>query len=152
MVLIQPGRFECGNCIPHRVKGQSQEAAQAHDRSTGLLHLVNEGGRGYVDPQVVGREDSVKHVEDLFDLLVGLLDLGLVGRFGAVAAEGGQLQLNAFEPVIADGRIYARGSADDKGQLLMHVNAVEAYLQAKGTLPVNVIFAFEGEEEEGKDK
>ena len=55
----------------------------------------------------------------------------------------------AFEPEIRDGRIYARGSADDKGQLFLHVKAIEAHLKTTGTLPVNVILLAEGEEEVG---
>ena len=54
-----------------------------------------------------------------------------------------------FEPTERDGRIYARGAADDKGQLYMHVKALEAHLATSGTLPVNVIFLAEGEEEVG---
>ncbi len=54
-----------------------------------------------------------------------------------------------FEPEIRDGRIYARGSADDKGQLFMHVKALEAHLQTRGTLPLNVVVVAEGEEEVG---
>jgi len=54
-----------------------------------------------------------------------------------------------FEPVERDGRIYARGSVDDKGQLLLHVLALEAHLQTTGSLPVNVVVLAEGEEEVG---
>lgn len=54
-----------------------------------------------------------------------------------------------FEPTVRDGRIYARGSADDKGQLHMHVKALESWLGATGTLPVNVVVVAEGEEEIG---
>ncbi len=54
-----------------------------------------------------------------------------------------------FEPDVRDGRIYARGSADDKGQVFMHVKAMEAHLKAGGKLPVNVIMLAEGEEEVG---
>ena len=52
-----------------------------------------------------------------------------------------------FEPEIRDGRIYARGSVDDKGQLFLHVKAIEAHLATRGTLPCNVIVLAEGEEE-----
>ena len=54
-----------------------------------------------------------------------------------------------FEPTIRDGRVYARGSADDKGQLYMHVKALESWLAPTGALPVNVVVVAEGEEEIG---
>lgn len=54
-----------------------------------------------------------------------------------------------FEPVVRDGKIYARGSADDKGQMYMHLKAVEALMRTTGKLPVNVKFLVEGEEEIG---
>ena len=54
-----------------------------------------------------------------------------------------------FEATIRDGEIYARGSADDKGQVFMHFKAVEAHLKQNGRLPVNMKFILEGEEEVG---
>jgi acetylornithine deacetylase/succinyl-diaminopimelate desuccinylase-like protein len=57
----------------------------------------------------------------------------------------------AFEPTVRDGNIYARGSVDDKGQVWVHVAALEAHLATRGTLPVNVILLIEGEEEVGSD-
>jgi acetylornithine deacetylase/succinyl-diaminopimelate desuccinylase-like protein len=54
-----------------------------------------------------------------------------------------------FEATVRDGEIYARGSADDKGQVFMHFKAVEAHLRQTGTLPVNIKFILEGEEEVG---
>ncbi len=54
-----------------------------------------------------------------------------------------------FEASVRDGNMYARGTADDKGQVHVHMKAVEAYKQAKGSLPVNMKFLFEGEEEVG---
>lgn len=55
----------------------------------------------------------------------------------------------AFEPTIRDGRIFCRGSTDNKGQLMAHLRGVEETLAANGELPVNLIFLFEGEEEIG---
>ncbi|MBX3174315.1 MAG: dipeptidase [Gemmatimonadaceae bacterium] len=57
----------------------------------------------------------------------------------------------AFEPTLRDGKIFARGSVDDKGQLWLHIAALEAHLAARGSLPVNVIVLAEGEEEVGSD-
>ena len=56
-----------------------------------------------------------------------------------------------FEPRLENGRIYARGAADNKGQILAHVLGVEERLRREGDLPVNVIFLVEGEEECGSD-
>src|SRR3989454_8281615 len=54
-----------------------------------------------------------------------------------------------FEATIRDAEIYARGSADDKGQVFMHFKAVEAHLKQNGKLPVNMRVILEGEEEVG---
>jgi len=54
-----------------------------------------------------------------------------------------------FEPEIREGGIYARGAADDKGQLFLHLKALEMLLARHGRLPVNVIVLAEGEEEIG---
>lgn len=56
-----------------------------------------------------------------------------------------------FEPDIRDGRIWARGATDDKGQVWTHVLSVAAWLQVRGSLPVNVKFVIEGEEEVGSN-
>ncbi|MDQ0090813.1 acetylornithine deacetylase/succinyl-diaminopimelate desuccinylase-like protein [Paenibacillus anaericanus] len=52
-----------------------------------------------------------------------------------------------FEPTIRDGKLYARGATDDKGQLFLHIKAVEAILKEEQKLPVNIKFCIEGEEE-----
>ena len=54
-----------------------------------------------------------------------------------------------FNPEVRDNKLYARGASDDKGQVFMHVKAVEALLELEGSLPVNVKFLIEGEEEVG---
>ncbi|WP_445506375.1 dipeptidase [Niallia sp. 03190] len=54
-----------------------------------------------------------------------------------------------FSPEIRDGKIFARGASDDKGPVFMHIKAVESILKTTGTLPVNIKFCIEGEEEIG---
>lgn len=56
-----------------------------------------------------------------------------------------------FDPVIKDGKIFARGATDDKGQMFMHIKSVEAFFKTVGSLPVNVKFIIEGEEEVGSE-
>ncbi len=74
------------------------------------------------------------------------------GHYDVQPAEPLELwQSPPFEPTVRDGRIYARGAVDDKGQLFLHVKALEAHLKTRGTLPVNVIVLAEGEEEVGSE-
>jgi len=54
-----------------------------------------------------------------------------------------------FEATVRDGEIYARGAADDKGQVFMHIKAIEAFTKKSGGLPVNMKVLIEGEEEVG---
>ena len=56
-----------------------------------------------------------------------------------------------FEPVIKKGKIWARGANDNKGQNFVHIKSVEAFLKTEGTLPLNVKFIIEGEEEIGSE-
>ena len=76
----------------------------------------------------------------------------IYGHYDVQPAEPLELWTSpAFEPTVRDGRIYARGSVDDKGQLYLHIKALEAHLAVRGTLPVNVIVLAEGEEEVGSE-
>jgi len=54
-----------------------------------------------------------------------------------------------FEPVVRDGKLFARGAVDDKGQVYMHLSAIEAHLAVNGKLPINIKLVIEGEEEAG---
>src|SRR5579884_4104117 len=60
-----------------------------------------------------------------------------------------QPSISAQNVGVRDGRIYGRGTADNKGQLLAHVLAAGAWAEVAGRPPVNVKFVFEGEEESG---
>ena len=54
-----------------------------------------------------------------------------------------------FEATVRDNEIYARGAADDKGQVFMHLKAIEAHLKQNSKLPINIKMSIEGEEEVG---
>jgi acetylornithine deacetylase/succinyl-diaminopimelate desuccinylase-like protein len=82
----------------------------------------------------------------------GAPTLLIYGHYDVQPAEPLELWTSPpFEPTLRDGRIYARGSVDDKGQLYLHIKALEAHLATRGTLPVNVIVLAEGEEEVGSE-
>ncbi|KXK22967.1 MAG: peptidase dimerization domain-containing protein [Chloroflexi bacterium OLB15] len=72
----------------------------------------------------------------------------IYGHYDVVPAEMADgWETDPFEPVEKDGKIYARGATDDKGQLFIHVKALESYLKTAGAAPVNVKILLEGEEE-----
>ncbi len=56
-----------------------------------------------------------------------------------------------FEPQVRDGKLYARGAVDDKGQVYMHLKAIEAHMKVNGRLPINLKVVIEGEEEAGSE-
>lgn len=56
-----------------------------------------------------------------------------------------------FKPEVRDGRLFARGSSDDKGQVFMHLAVFEAYMKTEGAIPINVKVCIEGEEEIGSE-
>ena len=73
----------------------------------------------------------------------------LYGHYVQPPGEGADWVTPPFEPAIRDGRIYARGVGDNKGQHFAQLMAIEAHVRATGSLPCNVIFLLEGEEEIG---
>jgi acetylornithine deacetylase/succinyl-diaminopimelate desuccinylase-like protein len=56
-----------------------------------------------------------------------------------------------FDPQLRDGKLYARGAVDDKGQVYMHLKAIEAHMKVNGALPINLKVILEGEEEMGSE-
>jgi acetylornithine deacetylase/succinyl-diaminopimelate desuccinylase-like protein len=72
------------------------------------------------------------------------------GHYDVQPADPLELWLSdPFDPVIRDGKIWARGSSDNKGQNYIHIKAAEAFFKTGGTPPVNIKFILEGEEEDG---
>jgi acetylornithine deacetylase/succinyl-diaminopimelate desuccinylase-like protein len=82
----------------------------------------------------------------------GAMTVLVYGHYDVQPAEPLELwESLPFEPTVRDGKIFARGSVDDKGQLYLHIKAIEAHLSSRRTLPVNVIVLAEGEEEVGSE-
>jgi acetylornithine deacetylase/succinyl-diaminopimelate desuccinylase-like protein len=74
----------------------------------------------------------------------------IYGHYDVQPAEPLELwETPPFEPVIKDGKIFARGATDDKGQIFMHFKSVESFFKVDGSLPLNIKFIIEGEEETG---
>ncbi len=111
-----------------------------HARAAGLTAEIHEtGGHPAVVAECRGAPNGAKTV-----LIYGHYDVQPVEPLDLWTSP-------PFEPAIRDGRIYARGSVDDKGQLYLHVKAIEAMLASHGSLPVNIVMLAEGEEEVGSD-
>jgi len=74
----------------------------------------------------------------------------IYGHYDVQPSEPDELwETPPFEPTVRNGRIYGRGTSDDKGQSFTHIKAIEAYMKTGTKLPVNVKFILEGEEEIG---
>jgi acetylornithine deacetylase/succinyl-diaminopimelate desuccinylase-like protein len=74
----------------------------------------------------------------------------IYGHYDVQPAEPLELwTTGAFDPTVRNGELYARGAVDDKGQVFMHLKALEAHFKTAGRLPVNVRLLIEGEEEIG---
>ncbi len=113
------------------------ESVAAHLRAAGAENVSIEPTAGH--PIVYG--------EKIFD--PSLPTVLIYGHYDVQPSAPDELWTTpAFEPTVRDGKIYARGSADDKGQFFMHVKAFETMMQT-GTLTCNVKFMIEGEEEVG---
>jgi acetylornithine deacetylase/succinyl-diaminopimelate desuccinylase-like protein len=105
--------------------------------------------------QKLGAEVRVLRVEGVAPVVMGTIGSGpkrlmIYDHYDVQPPEPLDLWVSGpFEAAVRDGRIYARGAADNKSELLGRIQAVEAYLNSLGELPVQIAFFFEGEEEIG---
>jgi acetylornithine deacetylase/succinyl-diaminopimelate desuccinylase-like protein len=132
-------RFPSISTLPER-KGDVAACADwmaAKLRAIGLESKVHPTG-GH--PIVIGRNQHVAGRRTV--MIYGHYDVQPVDPLG-------EWTTPPFEPVVRDGVLFARGSTDNKGQILAHILGVGETLQEKGELPVNLIFLIEGEEEIG---
>ncbi|MCA0458604.1 MAG: dipeptidase [Chloroflexi bacterium] len=139
--LVDLLRIKSISTLPE-CKDDVQQAAEwvaADMRRIGLttVEILPTGGHPVVYGEWLGAGEGAKTL-----LVYGHYDVQ-----PAVKADGWDNE--PFDPVIHDGKIWARGSSDDKGQMLAHLKATEALLANGGKLPINIKFLIEGEEEIG---
>ncbi len=128
--------------LPEHARDMAAAAAWAADqmRAVGLEHVAIMPTGGH--PVVYG---DWLHAPDRPTLLV-------YGHYDVQPADPLELwQSPPFSPEIRDGRLFARGASDDKGQIFMHLKAAEALRDLDGTPPINLKFIIEGEEECGSE-
>jgi len=128
------------------VSANSDFNQQTHDAATWLQQALTKAG---VDKTEIWPTAGhpVVYAEKIVD--PALPTLLVYGHYDVQPAEPLELWTTpAFEPAIRDGKIYARGACDDKGQTFLHVAAF-GLLQQQGHLPCNLKFMIEGEEEIG---
>ena len=132
--------------------GHAQPALQAQDLGAHLTaQLGVEVAQRLVEQERVGlTDDGAAHGDALAEEGADGPSLLFYGHYDVQPAEPLELwDSPPFEPEFRDGRLYARGSTDDKGQLYLHIKAAEAHLKDAGSLPINLIVLAEGEEEVG---
>lgn len=101
--------------------------------------------------------DAKKHLTDIHPIVVahsprveGKPTVLIYGHYDVMPVDPiAEWKSDPFVPSIREGRIYARGASDDKGEIMAHILGVEELIREDGALPLNVIFLLEGEEERG---
>jgi len=130
----------------------SVSAKSEHDGDTGrAAEWVREQlARAGLDAEIIATPGHPVVIGEWRDAGPGAPTVLIYGHYDVQPPEPLELwDTPPFEPDFREGRIYARGSADDKGQLFLHLKALEAHLATRGSLPVNVVVLAEGEEEVG---
>lgn len=101
--------------------------------------------------------DAKKHMTNIHPIVVahspkveGKPTVLIYGHYDVMPVDPlSEWDSDPFQPALRDGRVYARGASDDKGEIMAHILGVQNLLEKEGRLPLNVIFLLEGEEERG---
>lgn len=100
---------------------------------------------------------ATKHLTDIHPIVVahspkveGKPTVLIYGHYDVMPVDPlAEWHSDPFTPTLRDGRIYARGASDDKGEIMAHILGAERVIREQGCLPLNVIYLLEGEEERG---
>ena len=131
------------------VSARSEHAGDVRRAAEWFATALREAGLGATLHETAGHPVIVGEWRDAGP---GAPTVLVYGHYDVQPAEPLELWSSPpFEPTVRDGNVYARGSVDDKGQLFLHVKALEALLRVRGALPVNVVVLAEGEEEVGSE-
>jgi acetylornithine deacetylase/succinyl-diaminopimelate desuccinylase-like protein len=129
------------------VSARSEHAPDTHDAATWVAERLTDAGLSASVMETPGHPVVLGEWREAGPEAPTLL---IYGHYDVQPPEPLDEWLSpAFEPTVRDGNIYARGASDDKGQLFLHIKALEAQLKGAGSLPVNVVVVAEGEEEVG---
>jgi acetylornithine deacetylase/succinyl-diaminopimelate desuccinylase-like protein len=129
------------------VSAKSEHKADTAHAAEWLAGRMREAG---LQVEVIPTEGHPVVLGEYHGAPEGAPTLLVYGHYDVQPAEPLEEWVSApFEPEVRDGNLFARGSVDDKGQVYLHVKAVQALLADGGTLPANVVFVIEGEEEIG---
>lgn len=135
-----------------RIPSVSAKAEHAADVARAAEWLARELTAVGVPAEVIGTAGHPIVLAEWRDAGPDAPTVLIYGHYDVQPAEPLELWTSpAFEPTERDGKLFARGAVDDKGQLWLHVKALEAHLTVRGRLPVNVIVLAEGEEEVGSE-
>jgi len=136
--LTQFCRFSSESTDLSALRGAAEWIAERLDRLGARVDTVELPGDPNVPPLVIGEIGD------------GTMTLNAVQHYDVQPAVPYELWTTPpYEPEVRDGRLYARGVTDNKGELMSRVWGVEAYLATLGRLPCRVRFLVEGEEEYG---
>lgn len=133
-----------------RIPSISAQPEHTPDTRRAAEYVANEARRIGLENAAVMETDGYPVVYADWLHAEGKPTVLIYGHYDVQPAEPLELWTSpAFQPEIRGEDIYARGSIDDKGQVHLHLKAIEAMLQTRGALPVNVKLIIEGEEEVG---